>query len=196
MAALGARSADTLVVVTSDHGEEFMEYGGFGHRRLLPVLLRVPLILSHPLLRTTADAHIATPTGAVDLVPTVLDLLDIDGPVDVSGESLVAVMTGTPRTEPAAFSSSGEHGERAALRGTDGHFIRLADTEHLFVDDPVLGEHDALHSAAAETVTRYRDQLDATERGLRPRAPAQPTVFSDERLEALRALGYIDEAAD
>jgi len=196
MTALGERSADTLVVLTSDHGEEFMEYGGFGHRRLLPVLLRVPLILSHPLLRTTADAHIATPTGAVDLVPTLLDMLGIDATIDASGQSLVAVMTGTERIDPAAFSSSGEHGERAALRDADGHFIRLPDAEHLFIDDPLLGEHDALHRASTAELTAYRDQLEATEQQLRPRAPAEPTVFSDERLEALRALGYIDELSE
>ncbi|MDP6933725.1 MAG: sulfatase-like hydrolase/transferase, partial [Myxococcota bacterium] len=40
---------DTLVVVTSDHGEEFMEHGSFGHGRLYPDLLHVPLVFSHPL---------------------------------------------------------------------------------------------------------------------------------------------------
>ena len=173
-----------------------MEYGGFGHRRLLPVLLRVPLIFYHPLLRATAGAHIATPTGAVDLVPTVLDLLSIDAPADVSGQSLVAVMTGGVRSDATAFSSAGERGERAAVRDLAGHFVRLPATEHLFIDDPVLGEHDALHSAPAETLTSYRERLSATEQRLRPRAPARQTVFSDERLEALRALGYVDEPTE
>jgi len=67
----------TLVIVVSDHGEEFFEHGGLGHRRTLyeevvrtPMLLRMPRVL--PVNRT-----IAGPVSLADLLPTTLDLLGI-----------------------------------------------------------------------------------------------------------------------
>ncbi len=189
--ALGERRDRTLVVITSDHGEQFMEHGGFGHGRLLPVLLRVPLILSHPLLRTAADAALSQPTGAVDVVPTLLDLLGVEPPPGLSGQSLVPMMTGTPRPSPVAFSSSSVRGEHAALRDSSGHFVRLADGERLLESDPVLGEHDALHSADPARLDAYRSALADWQASTPLRATPHVADFSDESLEALRALGYL-----
>lgn len=168
-----------------------MEHGGFGHGRLLPVLLRVPLILSHPLLRTAADAALSQPTGAVDVVPTLLDLLGVEPPPGLSGQSLVPMMTGTPRPSPVAFSSSSVRGEHAALRDSSGHFVRLADGERLLESDPVLGEHDALHSADPARLDAYRSALADWQASTPLRATPHVADFSDESLEALRALGYL-----
>lgn len=62
---------EALVVVTSDHGEEFLEHGGVLHSRTqYQELLHVPLIVRGP--GVPAGLRIATPVSLVDVAPTVL----------------------------------------------------------------------------------------------------------------------------
>jgi len=76
---------DTLVIVTSDHGDEFFEHDGLGHRKTLyEEVLRVPLILRYPSALETG-LRVATPVSILSIVPTVLDLLELDeGPSSVA----------------------------------------------------------------------------------------------------------------
>ncbi|RMH01976.1 MAG: hypothetical protein D6702_10095 [Planctomycetota bacterium] len=79
--------ADTLVVLTSDHGEEFYEHGGWGHGQSLHrELLHVPLILSGPGL--PAGRRVPARVRSVDILPTVLALVGVAAPAAVSGEVL------------------------------------------------------------------------------------------------------------
>jgi arylsulfatase A-like enzyme len=69
---------ETVVVVTADHGEEFLERGWLGHTRTLyEELVRVPLIVR--VARSGARvAEVRDPVSIVSVVPTVLELLGID----------------------------------------------------------------------------------------------------------------------
>ena len=63
--------ADTLLVITSDHGEEFLEHGGVLHGRThYQEVLHIPMILRGPSI--PAGERIRTPVSLVDLVPTLL----------------------------------------------------------------------------------------------------------------------------
>ncbi|WP_436932555.1 sulfatase-like hydrolase/transferase [Halosimplex halobium] len=88
----------TIVVVTSDHGEEFWEYGqferehfedprgiaGVGHRHaLVPPVLEVP-ILSDSVSIAQSDG----PASTVDIVPTILRELGVDHPDGLDGVPL------------------------------------------------------------------------------------------------------------
>lgn len=67
---------DTLVIVTSDHGEEFNEQGRFGHQMSLSDrLLHVPLIVRYPEL-IPARARVADPVSLVDVFPTILGVIE------------------------------------------------------------------------------------------------------------------------
>jgi len=80
-------AASTLVVVTSDHGEEFFEHGALQHgRTLYEELLRVPLILAGPGL---APRVLERPAMLVDVVPTVLARLGMPCPEHVQGVDLL-----------------------------------------------------------------------------------------------------------
>jgi arylsulfatase A-like enzyme len=61
-----------LVVVTSDHGEEFMEHGGFSHGTLHDEILRVPLLIKWP-GAVRAGSGDETATSSIDLAPTLLE---------------------------------------------------------------------------------------------------------------------------
>ena len=69
---------DTLIIFTADHGEEFLERGWLGHTRTLyEELLRVPLLIRLP-GREGQALVLEEPVSLVSIVPTVLDLLDIE----------------------------------------------------------------------------------------------------------------------
>jgi membrane-anchored protein YejM (alkaline phosphatase superfamily) len=69
---------DTLIVITGDHGEEFMEKGRWGHNStFVDEQLRVPLVLWVP---GRAAHREALATSHVDLLPTLLPLLGVQNP--------------------------------------------------------------------------------------------------------------------
>lgn len=80
----------TLVVVTGDHGEAFGEHGvRFHGRSLHDEEVLVPLVLSHPALKTPTR-RIATVGQQIDVAPTVADLLGLGIPDLWQGRSLWA----------------------------------------------------------------------------------------------------------
>ncbi len=78
---------NTVVIITSDHGEEFWDHNNFEHgHSLYNELLHVPLII---LGRAFKQAEIKTPVSLIDLFPTILEMAHI--PVrrfKISGKSL------------------------------------------------------------------------------------------------------------
>jgi arylsulfatase A-like enzyme len=79
----------TIVIILSDHGEEFGDHGGMGHGRTLhQEVLRVPLVIAAPGL--LAPANVTSPTSLLDVAPTVLDLLGLAPIPGHRGVSLVA----------------------------------------------------------------------------------------------------------
>ena len=74
---------NTLIIVTSDHGEEFLEHGGVLHARTqYDEVIRIPLILSGP--GVPRGRRIVEPVSINDILPTTLGLVGIpwDGAVD------------------------------------------------------------------------------------------------------------------
>jgi arylsulfatase A-like enzyme len=68
---------NTVVIVTSDHGEEFWEHNNFEHgHSLYNELIRVPLIISGG---TIESSNITARVSLIDLLPTVLDIVGISG---------------------------------------------------------------------------------------------------------------------
>jgi len=87
---------NTVVCVTSDHGDEFFEHGSIGHRSTLyPELLHIPLILRLP---GAAGGGLRVPelVRIYDLAPTLLDLCGMDGLPEAAGRSLRPLLEGRP----------------------------------------------------------------------------------------------------
>jgi arylsulfatase A-like enzyme len=104
---------ETLVVVTSDHGEELgggFEHGIFDHgHSLRDDQLLVPLVLFDP-TRDFPDDRITQQVRLIDVVPTVCDLLGVEPDPRATGRSLVPVLEGTEKLDRVAFSSSTSRG--------------------------------------------------------------------------------------
>jgi len=91
--------ANTLVVVTSDHGEEFFEHGSLGHATLpYESVLRVPLIVTGP--GVVGGRRIPAMVHHLDYLPTILEFVGVPVPDSALGRSLAPVLRG--KGEPPA----------------------------------------------------------------------------------------------
>lgn len=103
LAELGVRD-DTLLVITSDHGEEFRDHGSWGHgHSIFQELLGVPLLFHLP--GGLPARRVEHPVSTLNIAQTVLDLSGVSGLSRAEGRSLVPDLLGaTPVGPQAAFS--------------------------------------------------------------------------------------------
>ncbi len=88
----------TLVVLLSDHGDEFFEHGNIGHRRtLFEEVLKVPLIMRYPARLPAGKVPVGV-ASLPDVFATVLELAEIECPSGVMSASLVQLATGREDT--------------------------------------------------------------------------------------------------
>lgn len=140
----------SILVVTSDHGEEFHEHGRWQHEALFEECLRVPLLVRLPGGRN-GGTRLRTPVALIDVMPTVLDLLGVDaakltglpGPVRREGVSLAdsVVFAREPKARPIIS-------ELIADRGKGGDFERqvaIYANGMTFLYDKVRGHRDAVN---------------------------------------------------
>ena len=85
---------DTIVVINGDHGETLYEHEcWFDHHGLYDNVLHVPLIIRYP-KKVPAGKRVIGFNQHKDLVPTVLELADINTPIDFDGQSLMKLVRG------------------------------------------------------------------------------------------------------
>ncbi|MCC7535668.1 MAG: sulfatase-like hydrolase/transferase [Deltaproteobacteria bacterium] len=159
------RRPRSVVVVTSDHGEEFGEHGGRFHGTTLhDEQVRVPLLLSAP---GVPSRRVATVVETLDLTTTLLPLLGVAPDPRMRGDDLSGLIgPGEPR-EPAA-SAFLEIGElRAVVERRDGVTWKLLCDQRVeegcrlfdLTRDPV--ERTNLAGERGELVRDLRAELDA-----------------------------------
>ncbi|MDQ1913661.1 sulfatase [Paenibacillus sp. GD4] len=88
---------ETLVVVTSDHGETLNEHECYyDHHGLYESNLVVPLILRYP-GKLPSGKRVSSPTQIKDIMPTLLELMGIDTDISFDGRSLLPLIRGEER---------------------------------------------------------------------------------------------------
>ena len=103
---------DTLIIVTADHGEEFLDHGQFGHAKsLYEELVGVPLLIKAPARLGITPGVVEEPVALVDLYPTILEVTGVPGPDDLEGEPLLPV---APLGRPI-FTETGRGGRGFAV---------------------------------------------------------------------------------
>jgi arylsulfatase A-like enzyme len=192
------RLADAIVVVTADHGEEFFEHGGKGHRRtLFEEVVRVPLVVRWP-GRVEAGRVIEAPVRLVDVMPTLLALAGAELPVAVQGRDLGPLLRGETLPEaPALLDLRRPRRHLRGLRSAERKLVSDARGRALLFDlarDP--GEVRPLRAreAVAEAQRELDGRLEAAQGfrdGLASRG-AERTPLDREMRERLEALGYLD----
>lgn len=210
---------NTLLIFTSDHGEEFGEHGvvGWHSHTLFDELLRVPLLIRFPDGRG-AGATVADQVRLLDLAPTVTSVVGIDARAAFEGVDLQRVLEGKVTPLPALSQLDLPVGERvismrtlnwklyprAAFDGdpfADGKpplWTRIRNRyrqwRHPYVlfdlaDDP--GERDDVLAENFWNSTGL-EKLITRLSAQRPLPPPVPTVtVEDATAERLEALGYV-----
>jgi arylsulfatase A-like enzyme len=205
LAELGARGLleDTLVVVTSDHGEEFGEHGGMTHgQTLYEEVLHVPLILwAEARLSPCADSR---PFHQIDLAPTLLVALGFDPPEGVEGRNRwpeLADCRIEGDSEPLFFHLDLDERGALAVRRETAKVIVSAETE----SEPLRGQRFDLENDPEELAPSPLDASSETlldrllrhheREGARAFGRTEGVLVRDsEDWRALAALGYVDES--
>ncbi|MEM1089093.1 MAG: sulfatase [Pseudomonadota bacterium] len=188
---------NTVIIVTSDHGEEFMEHGQLEHNAVFEELIHIPMMIRHP-----KGSGWRNPTyySNVDLLPTLTSALGIKpGEIRLDGVDLMLAAS-----EQRTLLSTG------MTHKFDRHFSAATGPEKLIVDcKPEYAEalYD-LGADPAEQANRIKDdpnratalldlaKLLATDEPCtmiaRAIANQNPTAnLTEEQIENLRSLGYI-----
>jgi protein O-mannosyl-transferase len=199
----------TLVVVTSDHGEELGEHfashtGDHGHS-LRDNLVRVPLIIANPALRG-GRRRVAAQVRSVDILPTIAAALGVALPADLAGADLAPLLRGAREPERIAVGGFTKAGPKRAFVRT-GAFKYIENTggegprplrsppppRQLYdlVADPAERHNqiDAQPEAAAQLqALLHREQALGGE----TTPGGEPDALPAAVRERLRALGYAE----
>lgn len=200
---------EALIVLTSDHGDAFMEHGFISHS-FTPYdeLVRVPLVVKLPGNRHAGEV-IDDQVRLVDVLPTILGLVgEKPRRLDVDGCDLTSWITAggrpadaPPRCEVAVVEIAEGDGEPTlALRSDRFKYIRRGGDEERgeelydLLSDPGELENlaDALpEDAVPEDAVALKELASAL---LTQRAAARDRLELDEKtIRELKALGYIGE---
>ena len=183
----------TIIILTGDHGESLGEHGETYHGYFAyNTTLWVPLIISAPGVKA---ARVKDYVGHVDIFPTVCDMLGLEKPASLQGDSLLPFLRGkTRKARPIYFEALEAYLNRgwAPLRG-------VIENGKKYIDSPIPELYDlendfgeAKNLAAAGNLPPYNKRLQEVMKlgasTLTARAGRQTT--DRETLERLQSLGY------
>ncbi|MDG2308780.1 MAG: sulfatase [Candidatus Binatia bacterium] len=201
-----APPGELLLLITADHGEEFMEHGFTAHMQLFDEVMQVPLFLRWP-GHIPAGEKIATPVSLVDLVPTIIEFTG-GNPLPTDGTSLVPLLEGDALDRTIVFGQTAR-GKRTEMKSTyvarstdakcmvrdvDGDWVECFDlaADPMEAKPLAPGTSPALAALHAEVL---RHKQEAT-RDIAGQEAEKELVAGDEadpaRREKLRVLGYVE----
>lgn len=202
---LAGLAGDTLVVVTSDHGEGLMQHGHLDHGvHIYEEAVRVPLLLRLP-GRIDPGRVLGGPVALVDVTPTILGLVGVRATEELQGQSfekaLLEGATLDPRRaiflhrrhyEPGRVGEIPVAGEKFGVRVGPWKYIEGAQegTRELFNLEQDPGERINLYEPSRPEVLELQARLADWRAAYERQNVARPAL-SDQDRERLRSLGYV-----
>lgn len=198
----------SVIMFTSDHGDEFMEHGMLGHGKSLNfAALRVPLLFAGGGMGRVGDRgrRVADLVRHVDVAPTILEAAGVATPSDFEGRSLLALLSRDAQPFEAEPSLA-RTGNLISVTTRDWHGVwQLGEWKTWFFDrraDPdALSRLDSVSPAVRkplrqEVSSLLEQQGIAREELVRRRKArkdhAKPLGPPVQIREQLRALGYAE----
>jgi tetratricopeptide (TPR) repeat protein len=181
-----------MIFLLSDHGEGLGEHGEKEHGLLLyRSTLHVPLLMKLPGNERAGDS-VAAPVQLVDVLPTVVELVGLDAPPELTGRSLLRAEQPPRNIYSETFYPRLHFGwsELRSLIGARYHYIEGPRPELFDLDaDPaettnVLNAERRAYRALSEEIEGLRDEL---------RAPGE---IDPEEARKLAALGYLTSTVE
>ncbi|MBZ0113967.1 MAG: sulfatase-like hydrolase/transferase [Thermoanaerobaculia bacterium] len=199
---------NTLVVIVSDHGEEFMEHGRMGHQLSLHhELMRVLMSFSGSDVGVPSHGRINVNVSLIDIMPTLLDLLNLTIPSDLDGDSLSPLLdaTASAEEEQPSLRQRTLFAHRSADRFRSGQpevhlwaaikgpwkLIEKPSGPRLFnlVEDPL--ERINLAERKPVILAQLREELQGLKGDGFSNNQTLGVEIDEETLETLRSLGYV-----
>ena len=185
---------ESLIIVTSDHGEEFLEHGLFLHHQNYEEVARVPFLMKLP-KSDNGGTRVPGLVSTLEVMPTVLDVVGVAPNPEVQGRSVLRLLEGGRAGRRWVYMAGGLEKLRTSrwsvLFDSSQTPVQLFDLEQ----DP--GENQNLLGQYPDTATdlslRYREVRRAqlafrqTLEGTKGKAE-----LSAEEIEDLRSLGYLN----
>jgi len=190
---------DTMVVITSDHGEELGDHGLLGHAKTVyDEVLRVPLLFWDP-GHIPAGRKIEEQVSLVDVAPTILELVDVPPPAKIPGRSLVQTIHGAPPPDDEVRFAEGLVGKvrMATARTRRYKWIWREDQPHVRVYDLRTDPDERSPLRDPELQARGRDLIETylaldAEAGPDENHSKKDRVLDQDTREKLEALGYVE----
>ena len=182
---------ETILVITSDHGEQFLEHGRLVHGgdAFYNELIHIPFLVSNPSLYPDG-LRASTPITSIDFAPTILDLVGLEIPGVYQGESLAH-----------------RHDEDRVVFATDGRTWKALSREWSYIRSEELGREELynLVDDPGETVNLVASEPEIVDIGRRQvhwmneecrRHPyrsitVDQVTMPDDQIDRLRSLGYL-----
>jgi choline-sulfatase len=207
---------NTLVIIASDHGEEFWEHGFGAHgHSLYSELIRAALLMWNPNL-LPVPRRISEPVQLIDIMPTVLELVGVKPPDEIHGQSLAPLLRGQAFSRKAPVMASKLALPRAKVGGgvpenltdTVAHVdhdwkliyraqagrarlkrVELYDRRADRADrNDVAGQRQDIAARLEAYVVNWIDVQKQVRKQL---GPGGTSKIDQQTLERLRSLGYV-----
>lgn len=192
---------NTAIILVSDHGEEFLERGRWGHleTNLYDEIIRVPLIVFDPELPSAQTVKHQVST--LDLMPTILELCECPNPPDLLGTSLVSFWSQHESKYNVEVSISEmwrEHWHIIAARTKSHKYIwdsRRPEKSQLYDLEIDPNEKWDAHDRNPEQANRFQSIIDQHLKFVAKSAPTTPIAepeLDGQMTQRLRDLGYVE----
>lgn len=192
---------NTVLVITSDHGDSLGEHHQIGHRiTLYEQLVHVPLLIRYP-KRFQPNTRVAQQVSLIDLYSTLLELAGVkSSPVTTNGSySLTKTPSNGDEIRPFTIA---ENVAPKSLNGVTNQMIRTNTYKYIWKSNRqhelynLINDPRELHNVAAkesEVVDNLDKQLEAWRQSVQSyQVETNQVQYDDTLVERLQALGYME----
>jgi len=197
---------DSIIIITSDHGDELWDHGRGDHiNTLYQELIHVPLIMKVPGL---VHQEISVPVSNIQLHPTILNLLGIKDQNDFQATSLVPLFL-APQSEQSIYAVTGRSDRHTKKKG-DFFVLGVISNHYKYIERHVKNRgfqqelynlledpHEKKNLADSPMEPVLKKKLDdwekAVDLGLSlDHMDREKAEVSDETRQQLKSLGYLN----
>ncbi len=194
----------TLLAITADHGEALGEHNiYFDHKGLYDQTMQVPLILRYS--GRLKAGKVNGLVGSVDIMPTLFEIVGIDTPSAIRGNSLLPLMQAGQGLINTRIYGEHVNESQSMLRTRKWKFIKsfrdivyhekfkiIAGNMELYDVQKDPAELNNVAQLHPEVVARFSEDVDAWLKDKRVSAALPNNLMDEESKATLRALGYAD----